>query len=83
MANGNDGPFRDERHYTVEPGKPPVEPKPGDGDIVWRYDMLNRLPVFPHDAANCSPLVYGDCSTSARPTASTRASRVPCRCRPA
>ena len=60
MANGNDGPFLDERYYTVEPGERPVEPKRGDGDIVWEFDMLNRLPVFPHDAANSSPLIYGD-----------------------
>jgi outer membrane protein assembly factor BamB len=60
MTNGNDGPFVDERDYTVEPGERPVEPKRGDADIIWQYDMLNRLPVFPHDAANCSPLVYGD-----------------------
>ena len=45
----------------VEPGQPPVEPQPGDADIIWRFDMLNKLPVFPHDAASCSPLVYGDC----------------------
>ncbi len=61
MANGNDGPFADEGRYTVEPGQRPVEPKPGDGDIIWQFDMLNKLPVFPHDAACCSPLVYGDC----------------------
>lgn len=61
MANGNDGPFTDEARYTVEPGQTPVEPKDGDGDILWQFDMLNRLPVFPHDAASCSPLVYGDC----------------------
>jgi outer membrane protein assembly factor BamB len=60
MANGNDGPFIDERDYTVEPGERPIEPKRGDGDIIWQYDMLSRLPVFPHDAANCSPLLYGD-----------------------
>jgi outer membrane protein assembly factor BamB len=61
MANGNDGPFTEERHYTVEPGQPPVAPQPGDGDILWQFDMLNKLPVFPHDAASCSPLVYGNC----------------------
>jgi outer membrane protein assembly factor BamB len=61
MANGNDGPFMDEAHYSVEPGQPPVEPKSTDADIVWHFDMLNKLPVFPHDAACCSPLVFGDC----------------------
>jgi outer membrane protein assembly factor BamB len=61
MADGNDGPFVDEPRYTVEPGQRPVEAKSGDGDILWQFDMLNRLPVFPHDAASCSPLIYGDC----------------------
>jgi len=61
MANGNDAPFTEEQRYTVEPGQPPVEPNRGDADIIWQFDMLNKLPVFPHDAASCSPLVYGDC----------------------
>ena len=60
MANGNDGPFHDEAHYSVGPVQPPATPQPGDADIIWRFDMLNKLPVFPHDAACCSPLVYGD-----------------------
>ena len=59
MANGNDGPFLDERHYEVPAGHPPVEPGPQDADIIWRFDM-NSLPVFPHDAAASSVLVFGD-----------------------
>ena len=59
MANGNDGPFRDERFYGVPAGHPPVEPGPLDADIVWRFD-LSALPVFPHDAAASSVLVFGD-----------------------
>ena len=59
MANGNDGPFLDERHYEVPAGHPPVEPGPHDADIIWRFDM-SALPVFPHDAAASSVLVFGD-----------------------
>src|SRR5271157_335254 len=59
MANGNDGPFLDERHYEVPIGHPPVEPGPQDADIIWRFDMTS-LPVFPHDAAASSVLVYGN-----------------------
>ena len=59
MANGNDGPFLDERHYEVPAGHPPVEPGPQDADIIWRFD-INSLPVFPHDAAASSVLVFGD-----------------------
>jgi outer membrane protein assembly factor BamB len=60
MANGNDGPFRDEAQYTAGVGKKPVAIKPTDGDIVWRYDMIRELPVWPQDAACCSILVHGD-----------------------
>jgi len=60
MADGNDGPFQDECHYTAGPGKPPVPPGRDDADIVWRYDMIAELPVWPQDAANCSILVHGD-----------------------
>ena len=65
MANGNDGPFKDEAKYVVKDvlldrGKPterkapPIEPGPQDGDIIWVYDMMDELGVFPHNAANCS-----------------------------
>jgi outer membrane protein assembly factor BamB len=61
MANGNDGPFKDEANYVVqETGLPPVEPGPLDADIIWRYNMLDELGVFPHNAANCAPLILGN-----------------------
>ena len=59
MAEGNRGPFLDERQYEVPPGHPPVKMGPRDADILWRFDMA-ALPVFPHDAAASSPLVFGD-----------------------
>ena len=68
MANGNDGPFKDEAKYFVKDvladrGKPtehpapPIEPGPKDADIIWRYDMMDELGVFPHNASNCSVLI--------------------------
>jgi len=71
MANGNDGPFKDEAKYVVkdlilDKGKPnerpapPIEPGPKDADIIWRYDMIDELGVFPHNASDCAPLVVGD-----------------------
>jgi outer membrane protein assembly factor BamB len=71
MANGNEGPFKDEAKYIVKDllldrGKPterpapPIEPSPKDGDIIWAYDMMDDLGVFPHNAANCSVLIVGD-----------------------
>ncbi len=71
MANGNDGPFKDEAKYVVkdvilDKGKPterpapPIEPGPKDGDIIWRYDIMDDLGVFPHNASDGSPLIVGD-----------------------
>jgi len=68
MANGNDGPFKDEAKYVVKDvlldrGKPterkapPIEPGPKDADIIWVYDMMDELGVFPHNASNCSVLI--------------------------
>jgi len=44
----NDG-FQDEQY----PGKEKA-------DIVWSYDMIEELGVFPHNLATSSPLVVGD-----------------------
>ncbi len=59
MANGNDGPYKDEAKYMAEEGKPPVEPGPKDGDILWVYDMREELGVFPHNVASSSVLHHG------------------------
>jgi outer membrane protein assembly factor BamB len=57
LADGNDGPFKDEGQYMVGPGKTPVELVATDADILWVYDMVDSLGVCPHDVASCSPLV--------------------------
>ncbi|CAM2065060.1 PQQ-binding-like beta-propeller repeat protein [Sulfidibacter corallicola] len=46
LANGNDGPYKNETYK-------------GDkhGDIIWSYDMMEELGVFPHNLATSSPLV--------------------------
>ena len=45
----NDGPFTDETD-TGEMA----------GDIIWTYDMIGELDVFPHNLATGSPLIIGD-----------------------
>jgi outer membrane protein assembly factor BamB len=60
MANGNDGPFKDEAKYMGGPGKAPIEPGKQDADILWKYDMMDELGVFPHNASNCSIIAVGD-----------------------
>ena len=60
MANGNDGPMTDEGQYTVGPGRTPVKPGPTDADILWCFDIIDKIRVWPHDATNSSILVHGD-----------------------
>jgi len=38
----------------------PLELKPTDADIIWRYDMIAELDAWPQDASSCSVLVHGD-----------------------
>lgn len=45
----NDGPYIDETNVTMQ-----------HGDIVWTYDMIEQLDVFPHNLAVCSPIAVGD-----------------------
>lgn len=60
QANGNDGPFMDEARYMAGTGKKPIKLTEKDGDIIWRFDLIDELGVFPHDAASCSALIVGD-----------------------
>ena len=60
QANGNQGPFMDEGQYMAGPGKPKLEVLPTDADILWKYDMMDELGVFPHNASNCSVIIDGD-----------------------
>jgi outer membrane protein assembly factor BamB len=60
QANGNDGPFKDEAQYVVGAGKPKAKIGPRDADIIWKYDMMDELGVFPHNASNCSLLIVDD-----------------------
>ena len=48
FANGNQG-VQDEKYKD-----------PSDADVIWRYDMMKELNVFPHNMAACCPLVVGD-----------------------
>jgi outer membrane protein assembly factor BamB len=59
LADGNDGPFKDEGQYMAGPGNAPVALEAGDADIIWIHDIVEEAGVCPHDAASCSPLVLG------------------------
>lgn len=45
----NDGPYTDEEHKSEI-----------DEDILWKYDTIGELDVFPHNLAAGSPLIVGD-----------------------
>lgn len=61
LANGNDGPFKDEaKYFAKDTGKPPIDPGPKDADIIWVYDIVDDLGVFPHNASNCSVILVDD-----------------------
>lgn len=59
MLDGNQG-MQDEAQYVAGPGNPPAKIGVKDADIIWVYDMMNELGVFPHNASNSSPVIIGD-----------------------
>jgi outer membrane protein assembly factor BamB len=52
LAAGNVG-VTDEKYKDTTKGQV-------DGDVVWRLDMIDKLGVFPHNIACCSPIIVGD-----------------------
>ncbi|HVV71449.1 MAG TPA: PQQ-binding-like beta-propeller repeat protein [Verrucomicrobiae bacterium] len=67
LANGNDGPFRDEGiHMTPKPLDPVAAqsvtnllPGPLDADIIWLFDLTKGAGIWSHDAAHSSILIHG------------------------
>lgn len=45
----NDGPFKTEKLTGDR-----------DGDVVWKYDMMEEVGAFPHNMSNSSPVSFGD-----------------------
>jgi len=45
----NDGPYKEE-----------VDKEKEDADIIWAFDMIEELGVFPHNLATSSPAIHGD-----------------------
>ncbi|MHB8898649.1 MAG: outer membrane protein assembly factor BamB family protein [Thermoguttaceae bacterium] len=61
QADGNDGPFLDDRRYMGVAADSAYQLTKADGDIVWRLDMVSELGVVPHDVCGSSPVEWGDC----------------------
>jgi outer membrane protein assembly factor BamB len=59
LADGNDGPFKDEAKYLAG-GKGSIETGDTDGDIIWQYDLRDELGIFPHNITSSSTMVHGD-----------------------
>jgi outer membrane protein assembly factor BamB len=59
MADGNQG-VTDEGAYLAWPSETPMEVKETDADILWRFNMIDELGVFPHNITSCSVLIVGD-----------------------
>jgi len=58
LANGNDGPYKDEaRHMTPQKAEP-LKLSKTDADIIWLYDIRNSSGVHQHDAAHSSILLH-------------------------
>ena len=75
LANGNDGPFRDEAaHLIPKPGPAEAadeaaiaamrssirEPGPLDADIIRLFDLTKGAGIWSHDGAHSSILIYGN-----------------------
>ena len=64
LADGNDGPFRDEGAHMTPRGTnaPPhsMSPGPLDADILWLFDLTKGAGIWSHDAAHSSILIHGD-----------------------
>ena len=59
LANGNDGPYRDEARHMTPRKAEPLELSKTDADIIWLYDIRNESGVHQHDAAHSSILLHG------------------------
>jgi outer membrane protein assembly factor BamB len=59
LANGNDGPYRDEGRHMTPADAPPLEPGPADADVLWVFDLTAGAGIWSHDAAHSSILIDG------------------------
>jgi len=59
LANGNDGPYRDEARHMTPTNMPPLQLGPLDADIVWMFNLTDGAGIWSHDAAHSSILIHG------------------------
>src|SRR5688500_13570175 len=56
LANGNDGPYRDEARHMTLTNESPLALGPLDADILWLFDLTSGAGIWSHDAAHSSIL---------------------------
>ncbi len=59
MANGNDGPYKDEGKHLALRGRKPMKPSKTDADILWLFDLIGQAGVYQNDATHSSILLDG------------------------
>ena len=60
MANGNDGPFKDEGAHMTPHDQTALTPGATDADIIWLCDLVKEAGIATHDNAHSSILIRGD-----------------------
>lgn len=60
MANGNDGPYKDEVAHMQGTNAVPPKVTSKDADIIWLFDMTSGAGIWSHDGAHSSILIDGD-----------------------
>ena len=60
LSDGNDGPYQNEADHMVPKGSRPISLTDKDADIIWLFDLPDKVGVYPHDSAHCSILSHND-----------------------
>lgn len=60
QSNGNDGPFLEELNYMEIQGGANARLSPTDGDILWKFNLIEELNVVLHDVCGSTLLMAGD-----------------------
>lgn len=60
LANGNDGPFREEGRHMTPASAEAMTTGALDADIIWIFDLTAGAGIWSHDAAHSSILIHGE-----------------------
>ncbi len=60
LADGNDGPYKNEGRHMAPKEDEPMQVGRTDADIIWLFDMLAEVGVHQHDSSHSSILLHGD-----------------------